>query len=102
MSLKRWMLLIGALTGIGMVNVFQQTTIRLESYRLGRREKALHELESESLWLKAKVAQLESPLQLADTMTKQRLELIAWSELPDQTTRLAKVDQLADSMPTSD
>lgn len=77
------MLLIGALTAIGLLKVAQQTAITLSAYEVGALHTKVHRAENETVWLDTTVASLRSPITLAETMTKNQLSLIAWSELPD-------------------
>ncbi len=84
--MKRALLLIALLTGVGIAKVAQQTVLTVSAYRLGRTYTEVHQLENDTLWLQTKVMALESPIKLAETIRKQRVELVAWSHLAQPAT----------------
>ena len=81
MRLSRWMMLIGALVGLGCLQVAQRTAIVLKSYAVGERLAHLHAQENEVAWLDAHVTGLGSPARLAEVAEERRLKLVAWSRL---------------------
>lgn len=73
--------LIAVMTGVGLLKVWQQTSVALSAYELGRRQAQVHALENETLWLDAQVGRLRSPSALAHAMDRQKLKLVAWSRM---------------------
>ena len=84
MALKRWLLLIAIMTGLGMAKVAEQTAVCVKAYELGREQVATHALESETWSLQTDVISLESPTHLAEAIRQTpRGHLVAWSTLAD-------------------
>ena len=79
--------LIAVMTGVGLLKVWQQTSIALCAYELGRRQAQVHTLENETLWLNAQVVGLRSPSSLAHAMNQQKVRLVAWSTMAGQARR---------------
>ena len=73
--------LIAVMTGVGLLKAWQQTSVALSAYELGRRQTRVHALENETLWLDAQVGGLRSPSALAHAMDRQQLKLVAWSRM---------------------
>ena len=82
MTFTRGLLLLAAIVTYGVVQVTQQTSIRLLAYEVGKRSQRLHEFENETRWLKTQVIALQSPIRLARSIKDQRVELVARSTLP--------------------
>jgi len=80
MNLRRGLLLIGVMLGVGMVRVAQQTSLTLAAYRLAEAQERCQDLENETTWMRSRVVALESPIHLAREMTERKLELVAWEE----------------------
>ncbi len=89
MSGRRWAMLIGSMTVIGMAKVAQQTTLSLSAYRLGRTYVALHDVENQASWMRTKVIALNSPIYLAKTMREKHVALVAWASLPEPSAQAA-------------
>ena len=102
MNLSRWLMLIGALTILGMTKVSQQTALWRQSYRLGQQTVAFHQLENRTQWLSRDVIGLRSPVSLAKSREGKKLELIAWSEVPSEAPmiRLSQLSQAGDGFAT--
>ena len=81
-GLRRWLLLVALLTGVGMAKVAQQTSLSLAGYRVGRSYAAWHTLENDTVWLRSQVLSMRSPMALAQTMRDKHVTLVAWSSLP--------------------
>lgn len=82
MTFKQGLLLLAIITTYGMVQVTQQTAVRVLAYEVGKRSQRLHERENETRWLTTQVVALRSPNRLARSMKDQKTELVAWSALP--------------------
>jgi hypothetical protein len=82
-GLRRWLLLVAVMTGVGIAKVAQQTALSLAAYRVGRSYRAHHELENQTAWLRMEVLSMQSPIALARTMHDRHVTLVAWSNLPD-------------------
>jgi hypothetical protein len=67
-DLRRGLVLVGLLTGVGMLKVAQQTALSLTAYRVGRAYTAWHDLDNDTMWLRTQVQSLGSPIALAKTM----------------------------------
>ena len=91
MSRRRMIALIGIMVAVGGIRVSQQTALRLKGYALGRQQHQIRRLEHESLWLKAQVVGLQSPVRLAGVLAGRHRELVARTTLAStpQGTRLA-------------
>ena len=76
--------LIAVMTVVGLLKVWQQTSVALSAYELGRRQAQAHTLENETLWLNAQVVGLRSPSSLAQAMHQQKVRLVAWSTMAGQ------------------
>lgn len=104
MKFSQWMTLMGIVVGCGLAKVAQQTSIWLSAYELGHRQAALHELENDTLWLKTRVAALESPSHLVKVEKDRQLSLVARAELQTvapaarlaQASRPSSQDRLSD------
>ena len=83
MTPTRCMGLIGIATLLGVAKVAQQTAITLSAYHVGYLYAKAHQAENETVWLRMRVAALQSPIHLAETMNQHDLALVAWSELSD-------------------
>ncbi len=89
MTTKQWLMLIGTVLIVGMAKVAQQTTLSLSAYRLGRTYVALHDVENQASWMRAKVIALNSPIYLAKTMREKHVALVAWASLPEPSAQVA-------------
>ena len=81
MPFRRWAVLIGGMVVVGSAQVAQQTAIRVKAYELGQRQLALHQTQSDTLWLRSRVIGLQSPARLAKAMQGEGSKLVAWSVL---------------------
>ena len=97
MRVKQWLTLVGLMTAIGLLKVWQATSVTLAAYDVGERTAACRKLENETLWLKARVMHLQSPTQLARTMATRRLELVAWSPIASTSAHLTRLSRAASS-----
>ena len=79
MSMKRWLIVVGALLAVGMAKVAQQTSILQQAYVVGKQTVAVHELERDTQWLQRDVIVRSSPGELSRAMDQQHLKLVAWS-----------------------
>ncbi|MBI3320233.1 MAG: hypothetical protein HYZ89_06580 [Candidatus Omnitrophica bacterium] len=82
MTFRRGLLVLAILVAYGVVQVTQQTAIRVLAYEVGKRSQRLHERENETRWLKTQVVALQSPIRLARSLKDQKAGLVAWSALP--------------------
>lgn len=91
MSRRRMIALIGIMVAVGGMRVSQQTALRLKGYALGRQQHQVRALENESLWLKAQVVGLQSPVRLAGALKDRHRKLVARTTLAStpQRTQLA-------------
>lgn len=98
MRFRNWLLLIGFMTGLGMLKVAEQTAVCVKAYDLGRRRAVAHRLESDTWWLQTSVIGLESPAHLAAAVKQdQPVEMVAWSTLPGSapaSSRMIRLSQL--------
>lgn len=81
MTLRRWLLLIAILVGIGVLSVSQHNALILSGYAIGERMHRVQLQETELAWLDARVNGLASPARLAQLARARQLELVAWSTL---------------------
>lgn len=79
MQVTRWMMAIGVVVGLGLLQVSQRHAVILKGYALGERLKRVHDQETQLLWLNARVIGLRSPVHLAQAAQDQRLKLVGWS-----------------------
>ena len=83
MTLGRGLQVVGLMTALGMAKVAQQTTMWIQAYDVGRATVNAHAAERDTIWLRAKVASLQSPASLVNVLGSERPGLVAWSELPE-------------------
>jgi len=104
MKMQQWFLLIGLMAGLGLTKAATQSALWLKSYECGQRYVELHELENDTVWLKTQLVGLQSPAHLIEVMKEQRLQLVAWSELPEGSlaSRFARADAMRSGGQVSD
>ena len=102
MPFKRWLMLIGLMTGLGMLKVAEQTAVCVKAYDLGRQRAAAHQLESDTSWLQTSVIGLASPARLASAVTPDRQEMVAWSTLPNAAPSASRIIRLSQLLGSSD
>lgn len=83
MALSRWLLLIGAVVGLGCLQVAQRNVLMMRGYAIGEGRAQVHAKDAEVSWANARVAGLASPVHLAQVAQERRLKLVAWSTLSD-------------------
>ena len=100
MKFKRWLMAIGIIVSVGMLQVAQRNTVYLKGYALGDRVEKEHEGQTEVSWLETRVMRLTSPDHLSDMAQERHLNLVAWSMLtPDQAQRFADTAEWVDTRP---
>ena len=97
MRLTHGLITLGLVALLGSARVAQQTAIRLQGYALGREMARAHEVENQSLWLRAEVMGLESPARLAKTLNDSKTTFVARTTLPS----VPRGAQLADASETA-
>ena len=90
-----WGVLLGLMTGIGLVRVALATMVWQSAYAAGHQVRQLHTLENDTQWLYTQVVALQAPAHLVKAMAKERPPFVARVELPATLarTRLAKANQ---------
>ena len=81
MRVSQWLMLVGVLVSVGMLQVAQRTAIVRRGYALGQRTHRLHEAERDVAWLRAQLQGLSSPNRLTDVSQTRQQPFIAWSLL---------------------
>ena len=81
MKLERWLISIGMLVAVGMLQVAERNTVYLKGYALGDRVVKNHKEPTDVSWLEARVLRLASPEHLSDAAQERHLNLVAWSML---------------------
>ena len=113
MSLARWLMGIALIVGLGMLLTAQRMAVFMEGAIVGKRMEQLHEQQVRVGWLQQQVVGSASPSSLAQQAQQRRMNLVAWSSLPERsaptapspklvTTAAADPDQLAIGDNTSD
>ena len=82
MKFSRWLLLIAAMVGVGLVQVAWHNAIYFTGYAIGDRLHRVQTIEREVAWLDTQVTGLGSPVRLADVAQQRQLTLVAWSMIP--------------------
>lgn len=88
MTFHRWLTVIGVMTALGMTQVWIRSGIRLKAYEVGRMEARRHRLENETMWMKAQLIELQSPMRLAGVMQDRHPEFVAWSTVSSRADQL--------------
>ena len=81
MRLTHWFLLIGAVVGLGCLQVAQRNAVFMKGYAVGERIHRLHTQQTDVSWLHVQVEELSSPTHLSQVAKERQLKLVAWSML---------------------
>ena len=95
---RQWFILIGIMVALGTIKVAQHTAIWQKAYALGRQADAFHVLETETQWLNTQVAALRSPAHLITAMREERMNLVAWTELPSASGTIQLVHSIGGAL----
>jgi len=77
-------MLLGCVVGLGCLQVAQRTAIVMKGYALGERVHRVHTQQIDLSLERMEVVRLSSPVHLSQTAREKRMNLVAWSALPEE------------------
>ncbi len=83
MPWRRWLWLLAAMMGVGLLQIGQRGSLVTRGYRLGEKFTALHEQRTALAWQQVRVDELRSPTRLGQVAQARQMELTAWSTLAE-------------------